>query len=152
MRTRYGIDPVTGRSTLTVIEQTVTARLGDQLRRRHAAVSLELTRWTARPESVRLAVLPAGGVWAGGWWFPRELLAAGLTRRAVGWVSNDDWLGPLAADFDAVTCRDQPAARVLRVMSKRGPAALAFRVWPVAEFLDKTYGLHDSRFGTEVDS
>lgn len=105
MRTRYGIDPVTGRSTLTVIEQTVTARLGDQLRGRHAAVSLALTWWATRPESVRLAVLPAGGAWAGGWWFPRELLAAGLTRRAAGWVSNDNWLGPLAADFAAATCR-----------------------------------------------
>jgi len=37
-------------------------------------------------------------------------------------------------------------------MSKRGPAALVFLVWPVAEFLDKTYGLHHSRFGTEADS
>lgn len=154
MRTQYGIDPVTGRSTLRVVEQTVNARLGDQLRRTESSVSLELTWWAEQPEAVRLAVLPFGGVWAGGFSFPRELLAAGLTRRATGCASGDD-LGLLVADFDAVIRRErreQPAARVLRVMSDRGPAVVSFLVWPVAAFLDRTYGLDDSRFGTEVNS
>lgn len=160
MRTRYGIDPVTGRSALRVVEQTVPARLGDRSRRMEGAVSLELTWWADQPDSVRLAILPAGrGVWAGGWSFPRELLAAGLSQRVGGWASNGS--DRLVGHFDAVIQpkphpghrqRELPVARVLRVMSDRGPAVVSFLVGPVAEFLDRTYGLVPSHFGTEVDS
>ncbi|WP_075329893.1 MULTISPECIES: hypothetical protein [unclassified Pseudonocardia] len=145
MRLRYRTDPGTGCPTVATIQETLSARLGHRYRRRGPwASSLLLLRWSARtPDRVRLAV--DGAVWV----LPRELFAAGLARRAGG--AGTDGAGRLiVARLDPVA--DDPPARVLRLMGEDGPAALSFRVGPASRFLAASYGILDTRFGSEADT
>ncbi|MYW73605.1 hypothetical protein [Pseudonocardia sp. SID8383] len=143
MRIRYRIDPGTGGPTVATIQETLSARLGHRYRRREPWASL-LLRWSARtPDRVRLAV--DGAVWV----LPRELFAAGLARRAGG--AGTDGAGRLiVARFDPVA--DGPPARVLRLMGEDGPAALSFPVGPASRFLAASYGILNTRFGSEADT
>ena len=83
------------------------------------------------------------------WVLPRELFAAGLARRAGG--AGTDGAGRLiVARLDPVA--DGPPARVLRLMGEDGPAALSFPVGPASRFLAASYGILDTRFGSEADT